>query len=68
MPGASYMFSLPLVVHSIVLAFLPGSKNPSATLRRSWMIMILSVLPVLLFMAMPPPPVNVVCADRIVKW
>ncbi|GIP26058.1 hypothetical protein J23TS9_11880 [Paenibacillus sp. J23TS9] len=69
MPGASYMFSLPLVVHSIVLAFLQGSKNPSATLRRSWMIMILSVLPVLLFMSLfhllfmaMPPIVNVVCA------
>lgn len=69
MPGASYMFSLPLVVHCIVLAFLLGSKNPSATLRRSWMIMILSVLPVLLFISLfhllfmaMPPLVNVVCA------
>lgn len=69
MPGASYLFALPLLVHCIVLVFLQGSKDPSAVLRRSWMIMMLSVLPTLLFttlfhllfMAMPPL-VNVVCA------
>lgn len=69
LPGAGYIFGLPLVAHCIVLGFLIASKDPSAALRRSWMIMLLSVVPGLLFttlfhllfMAMPPR-VNVVCA------
>ncbi|MDR0267448.1 M20/M25/M40 family metallo-hydrolase [Paenibacillus sp.] len=68
-PGAGYMFSLPLLVHCIVLAFLQGSKDPSAALKRSWMIMILAVLPVLLFASLfhlfftsMQPVENVVCA------
>ncbi len=69
MPGASYMFTLPVAAHGIVLTVLLGAKEPSAVLRQSWVIMLLAIVPVLLFttlfhllfMAMPPL-VNVVCA------
>lgn len=69
LPGACYLFAIPLLVHCIALAFLQGMQDPSAVLRRSWMTMILSAMPALLFatlfhllfMAMPPL-VNVACA------
>lgn len=69
LPGASYLFALPLCVHAIVVGCAMRRKHPAGMLNRAWAIILCAILPItlftslfhLLFTAMPLSS-NIVCA------
>lgn len=47
-PGASYLFMLPLVVHCVVIGWNLFTNSPEKTLQRPWVILILAIAPLTL--------------------
>ncbi|MGG3508537.1 M20/M25/M40 family metallo-hydrolase [Paenibacillus lautus] len=47
-PGASYLFMVPLVVHCVVICWNLHKSSPVKTLQRPWMILILAIVPLTL--------------------
>ncbi|MEE3956201.1 M28 family peptidase [Peribacillus frigoritolerans] len=49
LPGASYLFAFPLIVHSIIIGFSLTRKNPIKIVNRTITIMLFAFFPVVLF-------------------
>lgn len=65
LPGASYLFAIPLLSHSIAAVFVIRSNNPHRTLRHPFVLLLTWIVPIFMFTSffyivfiMMPPGIN----------